>query len=213
MSRCRVGSSYPKRVLVGAPSHYDVIKGETPVNAYKMLSPGTPVPQALLDAQARSDQLAGTSGDDTTNSGRTNNPPPANPSVTTTTTGGEHVGTVTSADTIGCGPPPGNNGACDPSWFKANACTDAQAANAPFATSGDSTLWPWCIYNNWGNRQTTSGTNFDSGYGATCASIGSHLFSLSSDSGGGGQWTVSQGTWRWESPGSNCGYFVWGLLP
>jgi hypothetical protein len=184
--------------IAGAPSHQNVGAGERPVARFQVLSPGTTAPQSLVEAQQRTDDLIAAAGGATT---------PASPQVRVGAgpAGVERATTVSSADEIGCGPPPGNNGSCDPSWFKSHLCTDNNVGDIGYDDVG---IWPWCIYNWWTSRWENSGSNYSVGYGASCASIGSHLLTVSAPSGGGGQWTVSQGTYRWVETARNCGY-IW----
>lgn len=169
----------------------------SPVDLYQQLSPGTPVPSALLDAQARANARVG-AGAITSTAQPTATPQSAvDATHPTATPGGGGVMTANSIQN--CGPPPVNNGHCDPSWFRSNLCSVWMPGDINYN---------WCYYNAWNSAWAQDGSDDSEGYAASCASIGSHVFKLTADYGGGGAWTVTEGSYRWAQPGTEtaCGF-------
>lgn len=71
-------------------------------------------------------------------------------------------------------------GSCDSTWFKANFCK--------------SETYSWCLLDWWGGAYEQGNAWITSQ--AACADIGSILYTVTTSSGYGGQWSLGQGGWH-----------------
>jgi hypothetical protein len=167
-----------------------------PVALFKRLLPNATVPPALTDAVDRMHRAQ--SGIEMTDVdlASVQNVKPAivfsekamRPSAQDATVANSNISTTRSAL---------SGGSCPSEWFV------AQPQFCP--TSGSFNAFNWCT-TNWTGGRTVSGTT-DSTRGTACADISGFTFNVTTtNSRGGGSWTVDQGTYRWwDSNVQLCG--------
>ncbi len=191
--------------IAGAPMHQDAALKMDPVNyveLYKLLAPGTPVPEALMAAQGRFEQATKSLTHTVTVSSPRALPPEAYASAPSLL----QTRDIQTDSLINCATPPANNGSCDPTWFNNNACQDSNIPSSHQGHSGGA--WPWCLFNWWGGRDTWTNSTYDFGYTSVCTSIGTSILTMSMQYGNGGQWSIGQGSGRWAATGYQCGNWI-----
>lgn len=153
-----------------------------PVEVFRLLAPGTPVPAELVAAQAREEARAADHGVPTRDLAPLVSAPESSADAPAPALGPRML------ETDGTGP-------CPSDWFQQNFCT----------TVG----YNWCLLN-WWNGAYANGGNLWHATAAVCPFYGDVGFSVSTSDGGGGTWSVGQGYYRrfWESAGTN----FWGQV-
>ena len=84
-----------------------------------------------------------------------------------------------------------SNGCCDPTWLQANICQPINGAD-----------YSWYLFNYGWSFENSTSIHFWTGY--ACAAVGTSTYTVSDSDGGGGTWSVGEGTYRWFHHDTIC---------